>query len=342
MTIKTAGRVARRILPPALALALCGAALAQTQAQPQAAAQASFPAADAAAWAYPTNTPVTGPRPPRPDPAEKITVPGSKQTFTRGQFDGLNWVPDWFPNEHAAMPPIVASGRKPGIGACAYCHLPTGDGREENASINGLPKGYFISQVHQFKDGTRGVGVKGPTAIMVSLSKLLTDEEIEAAAAYFAGQPHRSATKVVESKTSPKARAAGNVYFALPGKESEPLGARVMEMTSEDARFELRDNHTPYTAYVPVGSIKAGDKLAHKWGPDGSLACTTCHGKDLKGVGDVPPLAGRSPTYIARQLIDFQNGSRGGPQAAPMAMVTQSMKNDDIVALSAYIASRKP
>ena len=71
-------------------------------------------------------------------------------------------------------------------------------------------------------------------------------------------------------------------------------------------------------------------------------ACTSCHGKDLKGVGDVPPLAGRSPTYIARQLIDFQTGSRTGPAAAPMAMVTQSMKNDDMVALAAYIASRKP
>lgn len=328
MNTKIAGRIARRFMPAVLALSLCGVAMAQAD--------------DASSWAFPANTPTTGPRPPRPDPAEKITVPGSKQTFTRGQFDGLNWVPDWFPAEHGQMPQIVASGRKPGIGACAYCHLPTGDGREENAGVSGLPKGYFISQIHQFRDGARGAGVRGPTGIMVSLAKQLTDEEIESAAAYFGGQRHRSYIKVIESKTSPKVRAAGNVYFRQPGNETEPLGERVMEVVDDADRFELRDTHTAYTAYVPVGSLKAGDKLAHSWGPGGSLACTSCHGKDLKGVGDVPPLAGRSPTYIARQLIDFQTGSRTGPAAAPMAMVTQSMKNDDMVALAAYIASRKP
>ena len=40
--------------------------------------------------------------------------------------------------------------------------------------------------------------------------------------------------------------------------------------------------------------------------------CATCHGQGLKGLGNVPPLAGRSPTYTVRQLYDFQSGARAG------------------------------
>jgi mono/diheme cytochrome c family protein len=48
-----------------------------------------------------------------------------------------------------------------------------------------------------------------------------------------------------------------------------------------------------------------------------TTACAGCHGPDLKGKDDVPPLAGRSPSYLARQLYDFQQGTRNGA-AAPL------------------------
>ncbi len=44
---------------------------------------------------------------------------------------------------------------------------------------------------------------------------------------------------------------------------------------------------------------------------------------------------------IARQLYDFQTGSRGGPQAAIMAQIVKDMSNKDMVALAAYLASRR-
>ena len=37
-------------------------------------------------------------------------------------------------------------------------------------------------------------------------------------------------------------------------------------------------------------------------------ACAVCHGADLKGLGPVPGIAGRSPSYLVRQMYDMQAG----------------------------------
>ena len=68
-------------------------------------------------------------------------------------------------------------------------------------------------------------------------------------------------------------------------------------------------------------------------------ACTVCHGDDLNGVGSVPPIAARSPSYIARQLYDFQQGSRHGDMADLMKKVAANLTNDDMVNITAYLAS---
>jgi hypothetical protein len=38
--------------------------------------------------------------------------------------------------------------------------------------------------------------------------------------------------------------------------------------------------------------------------------------ENLQGVGLIPPLAGRLPTYILRQLLAFKTGARGCDWAA--------------------------
>jgi len=45
------------------------------------------------------------------------------------------------------MPRIVAHGRDDAW-ACAYCHLPNGQGRPENAPLAGLPAAYIVEQVN--------------------------------------------------------------------------------------------------------------------------------------------------------------------------------------------------
>ena len=74
-----------------------------------------------------------------------------------------------------------------------------------------------------------------------------------------------------------------------------------------------------------------------------TLACTICHGADLKGLAPAPPIAGRSPTYLARALYDFKAGARNGPGGAQlMKPVAAGLDLDDMVALAAYIGSLAP
>ena len=62
----------------------------------------------------------------------------------------------------------------------------------------------------------------------------------------------------------------------------------------------------------------------------------------MKGLGPVPALAGRSPSYIVRQLYDIQHGVRNGPWAALMHAVVARLSEQDMVAIAAYTASRAP
>jgi hypothetical protein len=39
-------------------------------------------------------------------------VPGSERAYTQAQIDDAFNPPDWFPDEHRTMPPIVAQGEK--------------------------------------------------------------------------------------------------------------------------------------------------------------------------------------------------------------------------------------
>jgi cytochrome c553 len=67
--------------------------------------------------------------------------------------------------------------------------------------------------------------------------------------------------------------------------------------------------------------------------------CGVCHGSDLQGLGPVPGIAGRSPSYIARQLIDMQQGTRKGPWVSLMKPVVDKMTADDILNVTAYVSS---
>ena len=93
---------------------------------------------------------------------------------------------------------------------------------------------------------------------------------------------------------------------------------------------------------VPPGSISRGEALVTTGGGTRTIACGVCHGADLKGLGAVPPLAGRSPSYTVRQLFDLQHGTRRGPWAPLMRAAVQKLTLDDMVAIAAYTASREP
>ena len=71
-------------------------------------------------------------------------------------------------------------------------------------------------------------------------------------------------------------------------------------------------------------------------------ACAICHGEGLKGLANVPRLAGVHPIYLARQLYVFRERTRRGSDAALMARPVARLTDADIVDLSAYAASLNP
>jgi cytochrome c553 len=91
---------------------------------------------------------------------------------------------------------------------------------------------------------------------------------------------------------------------------------------------------------VPVGSIQKGEALAAKGGK--TTQCAVCHGADLKGLGPVPGIAGRSPSYLVRQMYDMQQGARNGPWTQLMKPVVANLSDEDLLDIAAYTASLKP
>jgi cytochrome c553 len=238
------------------------------------------------------------------------------------------------------MPDIVANGRKPEVRACGSCHRVEGTGGPENASLAGLPVDYFVQQIADLKSGARRLsGPERPsTQLMMASVKGMTDAEALAAAQYFAALKPKKVIKVVESETIPKTGGSRLFYVKSPDGGTEPLGRRIVELPDDVDRFELRDSRSTFTAYVPPGSLAKGQALAKS----AASACAGCHGPELKGVASIPAIAGRSPTYIVRQLYEFQRGTRAGSTSGPMNQVVEALSPDDMIALAAYASSLDP
>jgi cytochrome c553 len=297
-------------------------------------------------WAYgsvPPAQPGTAPAGAAPDASVK-RIPGSEKEFTRAQITDGFGPADWFPNDHPQMPEIVARGRKPDIRACALCHYPNGKGRAENAGIAGLPTTYFIQQLNDFSNGSRKSADpnKGNTKTMAAIAKAMTPDEMRASAEYFGSMKWTPWVKVVETDKVPRTRIAGGLFLALDGTEKEPLGQRIIEVPENTEATEmLRNPRSGFIAYAPRGSIKKGEALVTK-GIGRTTACGLCHGADLKGLGPVPGIAGRSPSYLVRQMYDMQQGARNGEWTGLMKPVVSKLTELDMLNIAAYVASLQP
>lgn len=291
-------------------------------------------------WAYPVNPP--GPEEPDP-PEHPVILPGSAVTATSAKLDDMFGAVDWFPGDHPAPPPLVARGAQPAVYACGYCHLPDGTGRPENATLAGLSARYIIAQVEAFANGTRRSTEPafGPATYMAKLSAAAAhDPGLAEAARYFSALKPVARYKVVEAETVPKTEISA--WITKPAADgTEPIGARLIVMPDDFERFELRDPHLTYTVFAPPGSVKRGEALV-KNGGGRTVACSSCHGADLRGQGAAPTLLGRSPGYLARQLHDIQTGSRHDAAAAPMKPVVSRLGNAELIAITAYLASLPP
>ncbi len=242
------------------------------------------------------------------------------------------------------MPGVVASGRKPDVRACGSCHRSEGTRGPENSNLAGLPAAYLAQQMADIKSGARKFSSpqRSSVLLMTAAAKAATDAEVQAAAAYFSALQPKRIVKVVESDTVPKTYIARLFFVKRPDGGTEPLGRRIIEMPDDEVQFELRDSRSQFTAYVPPGSLARGEALARTGGAGTTIPCATCHGPDLKGVGAIPGIAGRSPSYVVRQLYDIQQGARAGAASALMKPTVEKLTQEDMISLAAYVASLEP
>jgi cytochrome c553 len=309
--------------------------------------------------AQPQNPPNRNLRP-NEDPEEQTRMrrlEGSSATYSLVDVrDGQNVI-DWFPNDHPPMPNVVAHGPArlgKATRGCGSCHLPNGKGRPENAGVAGLPKAYFIRQIQDFRSGKRHSADprKPNTNTMIELAKSLTDEELNDAAEYFGSMKWTPWIRVVETNLVPKTRIQGNLFLPLEHEKTEAIAGRIIEMPENEEQAELyRNPHSGFIAYVPMGSLKKGKDLVTTGGArivgnefirGKTTPCITCHGPDLMGVADIPPIAGRSPSYMVRQMWDMQQGTRHSEASQLMKLVLANLTKEDMVAIAAYVSSQAP
>ncbi len=292
------------------------------------------------AWAYPVN-PLD--LKPTLDDGSLRHVPGSTRAYTLSQLRDFFVAPDWHPGDHPAMPVVVAVGRRPDVYACGFCHRADGRGGPENANLAGLPAAYIVQQMADFKSGARKSSAPSrlPVTAMISVAAAATAAEIVAAAAYFSALRPAANVTIVETARVPKTFVTGWHMAALPGNEREPIGQRIIEVPENLERFASRDSRAHFIAYVPISSVERGRALVAR--SDGTtVACASCHGQDLRGLGAIPPLAGRSPAYLVRQLYDFKHGTRAGSGSLLMQPVVERLEIEDMISIAAYAASLPP
>jgi cytochrome c553 len=311
--------------------------------------------------APPQNAPTRNLRP-NEDPAEQTRprqARGSRASYSLVDVrDGHNVI-DWFPQDHPIpMPAIIKHGPAAGTGntarGCGSCHLPNGKGRPENAPPAGLPVAYFMRQLQDFRSGLRRSADprKPNTVTMIELAKAMTDEEMRVSAEYFAAIKWTPWIRVIESDLVPKTRIVGNLYLPIAQERTEAIAGRIIEVPEDVEQAEtLRNPRSGFIAYVPPGSIEKGRDLVTTGGmrivgneivQGKTTPCVTCHGLDLMGVADVPPIAGRSPSYIVRQIWDIQQGTRNGAAVQLMKQAIAHLEPEDLVSIAAYVSSRVP
>jgi cytochrome c553 len=276
---------------------------------------AGYGAENALSWAYPTEP---------PDGA--AARPYVNQFLVASTYTGL-----------PRMPEVVAKGKPL---PCMQCHLANGGSHPESAAIAGLSVNYIIEQVHAFRDGDR---LDSRTGRMILASKAATEEELKQAAEYYAaiGPDRQKWVKTVVGNEVPKGPAAfGGGGFRYHAKEGgmDPLPpGMVIEVAENDDLVRARDQiDGGFLQYVRPEDLALGEKVA----ADGK--CGTCHGADYKGKGDVPRLANQHSIYLIRQLKNMQLGTRKDKNGAAMKPIVAKLSDRDIVAVSAYLASKNP
>src|SRR6185503_1519493 len=167
---------------------------------------------------------------PYTDDGQPKRLAGSSRAYTFAQIEDSFAPADWYPNDHPSMPLVpVATGRRPDVRACSWCHLPNGLGHPQSSSLAGLSADYMARQLADFKTGARHSSVGN--SIMATITRAMTADEMQAAVSYFGKLQRRPWIKVVENAMVPKTELVeGGLRIGREPAQLEPLGERIVEV----------------------------------------------------------------------------------------------------------------
>jgi len=126
-------------------------------------------------------------------------------------------------------------------------------------------------------------------------------------------------------------------------KSANPATSK--EKVSTPATAPLKDVSAPLKEGIVMGDDDSGDAIKLRSGPGDPVAgkgkaelCTGCHGEEgISLEGMAPKLAGQYGKYIAKQLRNFQSGTR---THQIMSAIAATVSDDDLADIAAYFASR--
>ena len=68
-------------------------------------------------------------------------------------------------------------------------------------------------------------------------------------------------------------------------------------------------------------------------------SCVTCHGRAGKGMASFPAIVGRDADYIEGRLRQYRAREQVGPNSALMMSWAETLSDDEISDLAAYIST---
>ncbi|PPQ19936.1 cytochrome c4 [Bradyrhizobium sp. AC87j1] len=129
------------------------------------------------------------------------------------------------------------------------------------------------------------------------------------------------------------------VFFRAGSRKNDQMQPIVEEITNED----IRNLGAYFSQLTPPKGPEDGDPDLSKKGAQVAAGrrCASCHTDSFAGTKGVARLAGQREEYLVKALRDYKAGQRVGGGVAAMADVAYHMSDEEITAVSHYLAHLK-
>lgn len=126
------------------------------------------------------------------------------------------------------------------------------------------------------------------------------------------------------------------VFFRAGSRKNEQMQPIVEEITNED----IRNFGAYFSQMTPPKADEDKDPDLSKKGAQVAAGrrCASCHTDSFAGTKAVARLAGQREEYLVKALHDYKAGARVGGGVAAMADVAYHMSDEEITAVSHYLA----